>query len=37
MRNLNEIRYLLRSGKSMKRKNHSGAAKPRKFTIQKQI
>jgi hypothetical protein len=36
MQNLNETRYLLRSGNSIKRKNNSGAAKPRKSTIQKQ-
>jgi hypothetical protein len=36
MQNLNKTRYLLRSGNSMKRKNYSGAAKPRNSTIQKQ-
>jgi hypothetical protein len=34
--NLNKTRYLLRSGNSMKRKNYSGASKPRKSTIHKQ-
>jgi hypothetical protein len=36
MRNLKNTRYLLTKWKLCEEKNHSGAAKPRNFTIQKQ-
>jgi hypothetical protein len=36
VRKIKEIRYLLTKWKLCKEKNHSGVAKPRKFTIQRQ-